>query len=178
MRDTFALTERSNVIILKMIKSFLFVTILLICIDYFKHFSTDLLYLMLVVGFVGLILLFSLKSYKVVGKIIFESNLVTIESNAMTIQLAFNTIRRIKLMIRGRRRRSYWPVIYQPIGVNMANGTGNTIEIETDDHIYILDIFLENSFDENSLEYQIKRLADSGVKIDKRKLPAILGDTI
>ena len=60
----------------------------------------------------------------------------------------------------------------------MADGTGNRIVIETEATNYELDIFLKNSYDEKSLEFQIKRLADSGVKIDKRKLPAILGDTI
>ena len=178
MKNSFVLTERSNVIILKMIKSFLFVTILLICIDYFKHFSTDLLYLLVVVAFFDIIALLYLKSYKVVGKITFETKEILIEKNNLTIQLAFQSIHRIKLIIHGRKRRSYLPIIYAPIGMNMANGTGNTIAIETDDHIYLLDLFLENSFDDNSLEFQIKRLADSGVKIDKRKLPAILGDSI
>ena len=136
------------------------------------------MYFLLISGIICIVLLFSLKSYKVIGKITFEANLIIVELTNKTIKLPFNTIRQIKFIIRGRKRRSYLPVIYAPIGTNMADGTGNIIEIETADHIYIRDLFLENSFDENSLEFQIKRLADSGVKIERRKLPAILGDSI
>ncbi len=178
MRNSFALTERSNVIILKIAKSILIVTIIILCIVYLKHFSTDLLYLLLAVTFVDIISLIYLKSYKVVGKITFEPNEIVIEKNNQKIQLAFQCIHRIKLIIHGRKRRSYLPIIYAPIGMNMADGTGNIIEIETTDNNYRLDLFLQNSWDENSLEFQIKRLADSGIKIDKRKLPAILGDSI
>ena len=85
------------------------------------------------------------------------------------MKLPFNTIRQIKFILQGRKRRSYWPVIYQPIGVNRPDGTGNRMEIETDADNYQFDIFLQDAYDENSLEFHIKRLADSGVKIDKPK---------
>lgn len=178
MRKDFLLTVRSNVIVLKMIKSILIIAILLLFIVYFNQFSTDLLYLLVAVAFVDIIALLYLKSYKVVGKITFETNEILIEKNHQTMQLAFQSILRINLIIHGRKRRSYLPVIYAPIGMNMADGTGNIIEIETTENIYKLDLFLKDSWDEKSLEFQIKRLAESGVKIEKRKLPAILGDSI
>jgi hypothetical protein len=178
MRNSFALTERSNVIILKIVKSILIVTIITLCIVYLKHFSTDLLYLLVAVAFVDIFTLMHLKSYKVIGKITFESNEILIEKNNQKIQLVFLSIRRIKLIIHGRKRRSYLPIIYAPIGMKMADGTGNIVEIETEESIYKMDLFLQNSLDENSLEFQIKRVADSGVKIEKRKLPVILGDSI
>jgi hypothetical protein len=114
----------------------------------------------------------------VTGLITFEENAINSATKGQTISLPFNGIRRIAFIIRGRRRSSYWPIIYGPIGVNLANGTGNLIEIETADNHYKLDVFLKNSFEENALNFHIKRLADSGIKIEKRKLPAILGDSI
>ena len=178
MRNSFALTEKANVILLKILKTFLFVTILILCIVSLRHFSTDLLYLLFAIAIIDIIALLNFKSYKVVGRIIFEKNEILIEKNNRKIQLAFQSILRIKLILHGRRRRSYLPVIYAPIGMNMADGTGNLIEIDTVDNMYKFDIFLTDSFDENSLAAQIKRLSDLGLKIEKRKLPVILGDSI
>ena len=113
-----------------------------------------------------------------VGEITFETNQIVIDKNNQTIQLPFQKISDIKFILHGRKRRSYGPVIYAPIGMNMADGTGNIVEIGTDENRYKLNLFLQNSWDENSLEFQIKRLADSGLKIEKRKLPSILGDNI
>ena len=178
MRSDFKLTEKSNVITLRILKSFLIVFIGFFFIIYFRHFPINYMYFLLASGIICMVLLFSLKSYKVIGKITFETNLIIVELTNRTIKLPFNTIRQIKFIIQGRKRKSYWPVIYQPIGVNRPDGTGNWMEIETDADNYKFDLFLQDSYDENSLEFQIKRVADSGIKIDKRKLPAILGDSI
>jgi hypothetical protein len=178
MRKDFLLTEKSNVILLKILKSALMVIVISALVVYFNHFSTDLLYLLVAVAFVDLISLLYLKSYKIVGQITFETNEILIEKNHQTMQLAFQSIRSIKLIIHGRKRRSYIPITYAPIGMNMADGTGNIIEIETEADKYKLDLFLKDSWDEKSLEFHIKRMADSGIIIEKRKLPAILGDSI
>ena len=178
MKKDFVLTERSNVILLKVVKSALMVLVIAAFVVFMKHFSTDFLYLFLAFIFVGVIVLKYLKSYKIVGKITFETNEILIEKNNRTIQLAFQSIRRINLIIHGRKRRSYLPVIYAPIGMNMSDGTGNIIEIETAENRYKFDLFLQNSLDENSLDIQIKRLADSGLLIEIKKMPAILGNSI
>jgi hypothetical protein len=178
MRNDFVLTEKSNVILLKILKSALMVIVISTLVVYFNHFTTDFLYLLFSLGLIDFISLLILKSYKIIGKINFDSNEIVIELKNQIIQLPFQIIRRIEFVIQGPKRNSYRLSAIQPVGVNMANGTGNRMVIETESIQYELNIFLKNSFDENSLEFQIKRLGELGIKIDKRKLPAILGDSI
>lgn len=178
MKNNFVLTEKSNVIIRKILKSLSMLIVVFLCIVYLKHFSTSIIYLLLLSELICLIILYSFKTYRVIGNFVFDSNKMIIETNNQTIKLPFHTIRRIKFIFRGQKRTSYLPSVFQPIGVNMVDGTGNIIEIETEDNNYKFDAFLQNSFDANSLEFQIKKLADSGLKIDRRKLPTIVGDSI
>ena len=122
--------------------------------------------------------LLALKSYKKIGRIIFEENAILVETNGQTIHLPFSGIRSVKIILRGQKRSSYYPSLVQPIGVNRPNGTGNILEVETENQRHIFDIFLEKSIDEKYLQFHLKRLADAGIPINKRKMPAILGDSI
>ena len=139
------LTERSNSIIRKVLKSLLMVIFLLLCLALIKHSSPGLMEIPIASAVICLILMLFFKSYKVIGKITFETNLINVELTNQTIKLPFNTIRQIKFIFQGRKRNSYRLSAIQPIGVNMADGTGNRIVIETEATNYELDIFLKNS---------------------------------
>jgi len=178
MKTNFILYKETNVIIRRIIKSFFIPIGISLFIVYLRHLSASLFCFLLLLGFVCWILLYMFKSHTVIGSIVFDTNRMIVETNNQTITLPFHTIRRIIFILHGRKRLGYRPSLLQPIGVNMVNGTGNIIEIETESMNYKFDVFLKNSKDENSLEFQIKRLAESGVKVDKRKLPYILGDSI
>lgn len=176
MTNEFKLTDETNTILIKILKSLLIAIIGYACIVYFNDLSTVQLYLLFSLGLICLIVLLSLKSYNVIGKVRIDKDKIVIDSNKVTIDLPINAILGIVFKIRGRKGTSYMPSLFQPIGVNMTNGIGNIIEIETRDKVYKLDILLQNSFDTNSLEFQIDRLTGLGLKVDKVKLPRIIGD--
>jgi hypothetical protein len=178
MRTEFKLTKKSNVLTLKILKSFLMVMAGFLILALLKNYPAEFRYLVLLSGLMGIMLLYALKSFRVIGKITFEQEKISIDTDNQKVDLPFHAIGRIKFILRGRKRTSYRPVIYQPIGVNVGNGTGNFIEIETGDTNYKFDIFLKDSIDEDSLEFQIKRLIDLGLSVEKRKMPVILADSI
>ena len=178
MKNNFPLTEKSNEILLKVLKTGFMIFAILLFVVFLKYPANRYLTPVIGFGIFCLIPLLALKSYKVIGRIIFEENLLLAETKGKTIRLPFSDIRSVKLILRGRKRNSYFPSVVQPIGVNRPNGTGNILVIESEDHLYKFDIFLENPVAEKYLDFHLKRLADAGVPINKRKMPAILGDSI
>jgi len=178
MKNSFQVTEKSNEIILKILKTGLMVSVILLVVVFLKDLSNGSLSFVVGIGVLCLVPLLMLKGYKVVGMITFEENAIKTEVNGHTILFTFPEIRRVILTIRGRKRRSYLPSLLQPIGINRPDGTGNWIVIETEYHNYDYDLFLQNDSDSTSLDFQIKRLTDIGIKIEKLKLPSILGDSI
>ncbi len=178
MRNRFQLTEKSNEILLRILKTGLMVAVVLLFVVFLKNPTNRYLSPVIGFGIFCFIPVLALKNYKVAGAITFEENEILASTNGQTISLPFSAIRSIKFILRGRKRGSYFPSVVQPIGVNRPNGTGNILIIDTEDHRYKFDIFLENSIAEKYLEFHLKRLSDSGIKIDRRKMPAILGDSI
>ena len=178
MKNSFQLTEKANEIILKILKTELLVSVVLLFVVILKQLSSEPFVFVITFGIICSVFLLTLKSHKVTGVIIFEKNAIMVTANGQNIRLPFPSVRKITLIFRGRKRSSYLPSALQPIGINRPDGTGNLIRIETEDNNYSYDIFLQNDYDSTALAFQIKRLADSGLKIEKRKLPAILGDSI
>jgi hypothetical protein len=178
MKNSFQLTEKSNEIVLKILKTGLMVSVVLLFVVFLKDLSNGSLSFVIAIGSLCALLLLTLKGYKVVGILTFEKNEIIADSKGTTIRLPLHLIRRITFNIRGWKRSSYLPSVLQPIGVNRPDGTGNRMEIESNNISYSYDILLQNSLDLTALDFQIKRLADAGLTIEKRKLPTILGDSI
>jgi hypothetical protein len=178
MRAEFNVTEDVNVNAIKIIKLAVLLIAGFLCFAGLKHYSGSQVYPIIAIGFICIILLFSLKRNRVIGKVTFGSDVIVIDTNKLSTDLPISTIRRIKYYIRAYNGKSYVPTLIQPIGYRVAHGTGNVIEIETEDNNYKLDLSISTSFETKSIEFQIKRVADSGIKIQEMRLASILGDQI
>jgi hypothetical protein len=179
MTNEFKIAAETNKILIKIIQFLQVLIVGFACYLYFfKNISIGQISLFGGLGGILMVLIYSLKKYKIIGKITIDSDKILIDSKELTIDLPFNIIRRIGFNIKGVKKASCRPSLIQPVGVNLPNGIGNFIEIETNESVYKLDILLRYSIDSNSLEHQIDRLTALGLKVDKVKLPRILGDFV
>jgi len=176
MRSEFKLTEDANVLLIRITKYFLILMVAAFGIFYAMNFPVSDVSFLIGPALIFIILLYSLKHYKVIGKITFGSDSISIQTDKISNELPVNTILRIKYYMKAHSARSYVPTFFEPIGAKVAHGSGNMIEIYTDDRIYKFDILLRYSYEFNSLEHQFKRLAVRGLKIQKVKLASLLGD--
>ncbi len=86
MKTDFKLTEKSNVIILKILKSVSIILAGFICIVYLKHCPAGYFYGVLASGTICILLFYSLPGYQVIGKITFDPEALIIDANSLTIE--------------------------------------------------------------------------------------------
>lgn len=178
MKNEFNLISEANTIFLKIVRFIMILSVGYAFVAYFKHYPVIQIYLVITSGLICEVLLTIVKSYMVIGKITFNNDNILVDCLSLKIDLPFSTVSRITFKIKGYKRTSYMPSIFQPIGVNRPKGTGNLMVIETKDRLYELNILLLNTLDAVALDYQVTRLKDSGLNVVTVRFPEITGDSI